>query len=115
MDINYVLIGLRIHQKRKEERLTQEQLAEKVEISTGYLSMIERGDKQASLPVLCNLADALSLSLDETVFGNLKAIQKNGPEWEKILADCSGSEKEVIMETVNTLKKMLIQNRRSSW
>lgn len=37
------LVGIRIKPKRKEKSLTQEELSEKLNISTGQLSCIERG------------------------------------------------------------------------
>lgn len=37
------LVGIRIKHKRKEKSLTQEELSEKLNISTGQLSCIERG------------------------------------------------------------------------
>jgi len=46
---------------RKLKGLTQEMLAEKVEVSTVYISYIERGTKVPSLDLLGKIADALAI------------------------------------------------------
>ena len=64
-------MGLRIKQCRKARKMTQEQLAEVIDISPHYLYEIERGSKSVSLPILADLADTLQTSLDYLVTGNL--------------------------------------------
>ena len=56
--------GARIKEARNEKDLTQEQLAEKVGISTVYMGEIERDIKQPSLSVLLDIAEALDVSVD---------------------------------------------------
>ncbi|HIU48528.1 MAG TPA: helix-turn-helix transcriptional regulator [Candidatus Avimonoglobus intestinipullorum] len=43
MSIDYSLIGARIQARRKQMHLTQEQLAEALSVSVGYISQVERG------------------------------------------------------------------------
>ena len=43
MSVDYQLIGRRISQYRRAERKTQENLAEGLGVSVGYISQIERG------------------------------------------------------------------------
>lgn len=57
-------IGLRIKQARKSARLTQEQLAEKIEVSTQYVSDLERGVVGTSIPTLIKICDTLAVSAD---------------------------------------------------
>ena len=45
-------------------RLTQEALAEKVEVSTSYIGHIERGQKRCSLETLVSIAGALGVTPD---------------------------------------------------
>lgn len=54
---------------RWERGLSQEQLAEKVWISTTHMSHIETGSTKLSLPVLVDIAGALSVSVDEILSG----------------------------------------------
>ncbi len=111
MDINYELIGLRIRQIRKQRDLTQEELSEMVDISTVFLSQIERGKKHASLNVLCKLAGMLKVPLDELVFGEVGQVSLPPDEWTAVLCDCSAFEREVILQTAKTLKKVLGRSR----
>lgn len=60
-------IGLNISFYRKYRKLTQMQLAEKVNISACYISQIERGllKNAVSLPVLMSIADALGIDISK--------------------------------------------------
>lgn len=69
--MNYTDMGLRIKQCRKSRKLTQEQLAEEVDISPHYLYEIERGSKSVSLPILADIATTLHASLDYLVLGEV--------------------------------------------
>lgn len=61
--IDYQLIGNRLKQARKAANLTQEALAEKVFLSTVYLSRIENGKVFPTLETLSSLCDVLGVSL----------------------------------------------------
>lgn len=62
--MNKDLIGKRIREARNKRKLTQEQLAEKADITIVYLSEIERGVKLPSLTVFVAIAEALRVSTD---------------------------------------------------
>ena len=70
MNIDYKLIGQRIKQARKRKNMTQEDLAEKLNVSIGYVSQVERGITKISLDLLgaistildCNVASLISES-----------------------------------------------------
>ncbi|MHC1760562.1 MAG: helix-turn-helix domain-containing protein [Negativicutes bacterium] len=47
---------------RIDSKLSQAELAERSGISQGYLSSLERGEKQPTLPILKRLAEALGIS-----------------------------------------------------
>ena len=57
--IPLTIIGRRIAQKRKEKRLSQEDLAGLCDMDRSYLSEIENGHKNFSVTVLMRIADAL--------------------------------------------------------
>jgi len=44
--------------------MSQSDLAERTDLSAAYISLIESGKKQPTLPTLETIADALGLSLD---------------------------------------------------
>ncbi len=57
-----VVLGARIKAVRKERGWSQEQLAERVGISTQYVSNIERGKENPTLDLLLRVAQALKVS-----------------------------------------------------
>lgn len=63
-EINYKEIGKRIKEGRKKVGLTQEKLAEKIDVSPSYISEIERGSSICSLQVLVDIAHILNLNLE---------------------------------------------------
>lgn len=67
--MNNADMGMRIKQCHKVRKMTQEQLAEVVDISPHYLYEIERGSKSVSLAILIKIADALNASLDYLIRG----------------------------------------------
>ena len=59
--MNKEQIGLRIKLERTKQNLTQEQLAEMDDISSSYLSAIERGKQSLSLDYTNRIAEALKI------------------------------------------------------
>lgn len=68
--IDYYEIGQRIRKHRKARGLSQESLAEAVNISTTHMSHIETGNTKLSLPVLVDLSQALGVSTDTLLFSS---------------------------------------------
>lgn len=66
-------IGSRLREARNMVKLTQEQLAEKVGIGTTYISDIERGAKFPSLSLFIKIVDALGVSSDYILRGEIEA------------------------------------------
>ncbi len=50
-----------LRRKRRDEQMTQEELAERADLSARYVGAIERGDVSASVTVLGQIADALGV------------------------------------------------------
>ena len=57
-------IGRRIKAARERKGLTQEELAEEVDLSPMHVSVIERGVKLPKLETLINIANVLGVSAD---------------------------------------------------
>lgn len=62
--MNEKAIGRRIKAARERKKLTQEQLAELVDLSPMHISVIERGVKLPKLETLINIANILDVSAD---------------------------------------------------
>ena len=56
---------------RKEENMTQEQLAEKVGVSTRMVRAFESGESGASIDVLIELSELFDISTDYLLKGKL--------------------------------------------
>lgn len=79
--MNYKEIGNRIKQKRIELGLTQEKLAEEINVSEQYIGAIERATSKCSIETLVKLAQVLGLNVDYLLFGvtinNVNSIFSN--------------------------------------
>lgn len=59
------LIGRRLRELRRKKGLSQEALSEKAEITSNYLSRLERGTENPTLDTLIRIADALEIEMWE--------------------------------------------------
>ncbi len=71
MEFNKHLIGTRIMQRRKALGLTQEQLAEKTNISKNHLSSIERGKHAPTIELLFRLCNVTGETPDYYLIGKI--------------------------------------------
>lgn len=71
--MNKIEIGARIKKARIKNNLTQEQLAEKVDKGTTYISDIERGAKFPSLSLFIRIVEVLNVSADYILLGEIEA------------------------------------------
>lgn len=74
--MNYVRLGNLVRIKRKELKLTQEKMAEKIGISTAFLGHIERGTRVLSVETLYRLCVALDMRADYLMGLDKKATQR---------------------------------------
>ncbi len=58
-------LGRRIAELRAELGLTQEQLAERLEVSPRYVQMVEAGDENLTVKSLARLADELGVAVQQ--------------------------------------------------
>lgn len=110
--MDYYQIGQNIRRFRKAQGLTQEQLAELVNISVPHMSHIETGSTKLSLPVLVDLSRALKVGADDLLNGvNSINRERMYGEIADILEQCSYTElsimKEILLGTKNALKKYI--------
>ena len=62
MTPDYFVIGRRIKEARINNKLTQEALADKIDVSVAFMSRIERGSSQVNLKRLIQIAEILNVS-----------------------------------------------------
>mgnify|MGYP000945841411 CR=1 FL=1 len=93
-----IKVGEFIRTVRKRRRLTTTQLAEKLELSNGYISLIERDIVSPSLATLRNIANVLQVPLEsfflnmeeEVVYSHLKqeeqeVLTNKGKNWRMLI------------------------------
>ena len=76
-DIFLTNMGIRIAQRRKELRITQEQLAEKMGVSLQTISCVELGKKAIRPENLANLCSHLNITADYILYGKRNEQQMN--------------------------------------
>lgn len=109
--LDYVAIGRRIRALRKAKNLSQEQLAEKVWISTTHMSHIETGSTKLSLPVLVDLANVLEVSADEILGTSLNSSKKGTVDVIRETLDaCTTQQAKVIEEIIKSAKRAMDEN-----
>ena len=62
---NLKIFGKRIKELRNQRNLTQSELAEKIGLSTNFIGMVERGERNTSVDKIFKLAYAFEISLSE--------------------------------------------------
>lgn len=62
--MDYTALGKRIREERLKLNLTQEKLAEAVDLSTAYIGQIERGERSLTLDKLIVITNRLGVTVD---------------------------------------------------
>lgn len=113
MIIDYDAIGLRIKIARIKAKITQEVLADRAGLSTAHVSNIETGNTKLSLPTIINIANALSVSVDDLLCDNV--VRSNhvfNQEAQEILSDCSSYDIRILLDILKSAKEALQKDKR---
>lgn len=62
--LNFKVIGLKIKERRQELNITQESIANLLDVNPSHISNIECGRANPSLTILVNIANILKCSVD---------------------------------------------------
>ena len=111
MQINFKHIGRRVKEIRNAKGMSQAELAEQIDMSVPYISLIETGTKKASLSTLILIANALGVTVDTLLNGN----QSNDSaeyycDLAGLINDCNNYERRIIFELASQTKKSLRDN-----
>ncbi len=112
--MNYFDIGQRVRRYRKAQNLSQEQLAEKIDISVTHMSHIETGNTKLSLPVLVALARELEVRTDDLLFDAPAAKDVSLQELAALLEGCSPTETRVLVDIATAAKKSFDKHRQNN-
>lgn len=107
MAVDFKLIGKRIQSKRKSIHKTQEDMAEYLDVSVGYISNMERGTTKISLTTLANISDFLGCDISELVSqtstGSADYLKS---ELNAIIDSFGNKEKNILLNLLKTYKGM---------
>lgn len=111
--MNYKKIGEEIKKGRITADLTQEKLAEMLNISAVHLSNIERGKTSMSLDIIVNISRILQIPLEvllcsEVGLPNQKLIMNN--KFAELLEDCNPCELLALYDIMKATKDSLRNN-----
>lgn len=104
MSFDYSLIGKRIKQAREGQGITQEVLAEKLDVSNAYISKIERG----KTPINLDRLSQLCVILDETPEYILSGANSHSEDYLRneiivLLEKCSPEKINLIMNIIKSI------------
>lgn len=105
--MDYYAIGQQIRKSRKAHGLSQEQLAEMVNISTTHMSHIETGNTKLSLPVLVDIANALDVRTDDLLERSQYTTGNAVEEIAAMLESCSAQEAKAVVDIVKAVKQAI--------
>ncbi len=97
--MNQKALGKRIREERQKLNFTQEQLAEKINVSTTYIGFVERGERSLTLGKLTLLANVLGVSIDYLLSDTITpSPSSNEKLWIQLLTSATPDEQALIIE-----------------
>lgn len=103
--MDFEQIGKRIKMCRKQKHLTQEKLAERIDVSSHYIYELERGVRSMSLYTLNDLANCLEVSIDYLLYGKRNTYFDEPPkdELSVILQDLPDDQRDRLADLVQAM------------
>ena len=113
MELDYKAIGKRIKTARINAGMTQERLSVLIDLSPSHMSNIETGTTRVSLATMVNIANALSVTMDDLLCDSLTHARPQ-LEWDiqQILDSCDAYEIRVIKDTAQAVVAALRANEK---
>lgn len=108
MALDYKIIGSRLKQARINKELTQENLAESLDVSVAFLSRVERGNIDISLKRLSQLCELLDVT-EGAILNGSSTTSKNylSEELFSLLKNCPPEKSKLIYE----LAKVVVEQK----
>ena len=108
MTIDYKLLGKRIKKARVLSKIKQEQIAEQLGVSVGYISQIERGVTKISLDTLAKYVEVICADMAAIINGvDMGSKIYLNDEIDSIITDLLPKERKMLLDFV----ELLINNR----
>ncbi|MCC0727228.1 helix-turn-helix transcriptional regulator [Clostridioides sp. ZZV14-6045] len=113
MEMDYKALGKRIKIARIKKGITQESIANEIDITPSHLSNVETGKTKVSLPTLIDIANALSINVDSLLCDNIlnSKIVFEG-EAKEIFDDCDEYEIRMLVDVLKYMKEAIRKDRK---
>lgn len=94
-------LGKRVRDTRDEKGYSCSDIAEKTGLSDTFIYQVERGEKGISAENLGKLSEALGVSVDYLIFGNVN--RDSNDEFLKLFGKFNDTEKKFILKLMKTM------------
>ena len=109
-EINYDSIGVIVRELRMKDHLSQEELAEHMEISVSHIRNIEKSNAKVSLRVIVRLANFFQVPLDYIMKDSIHNKTVSSEYTHSSLWDgCNEIQTQIILDTATSLKESLLK------
>lgn len=106
MSPDYSVIGRRIKEARIEQKMRQEDLADKLEVSIAFLSRVERGSSCINLKRLTQIAEILNVSPGYLLTGsNTSSKDYLKEDFRIVLEKCTPEQQKLIYQISELISK----------
>ena len=104
MALDFTIIGQRLKKARIDKDMTQENLAEQLDISVAFLSRVERGLSHVNLKRLSQICNILGVSEGYILNGTASTSEQYLiSEFNEILSSCSPEKQKLIYKIAKTI------------
>lgn len=101
--MNLDKLGSKIKNNRRLLKLTQEQLAELIDVSPHYIYEIEKGLKTPSLPILIAISENLHVSIDNLLSTTSQNADRNGDELDRLINNLNAEQRANLAKVILSL------------
>ena len=102
--MDYCKIGENVRKFRKAKGMSQEKLAEMVDISVTHISHIETGNTKLSLSVFLDIANALGVQANDLINDEISGRNAALNELSEIFDSCTEQQIRIIVEIIKATK-----------
>lgn len=103
MNLIRIKIGTMIREKRNSQHLTQEELAEKVNLSTGMIGQIERGETMPSVESLDAIIKELGID-PRSLFGDMPPLNTELAELYMITSRMTPDQQHLLLKIARVIR-----------
>jgi transcriptional regulator with XRE-family HTH domain len=103
--VDQIKIGTFLKLLRKENNLTQEQLAEQLGVSNRTVSRWENGNNMPDISLLSEIAEFYDVSIPELIYGERKSenMREEAKEVAETMSDYAKAEKETLVKSIRNM------------